>query len=116
MVHDCFLNTAPADLKNPYSLAWNAQIDHEVNPRLLLRLGYEERSTRRDFVLEPVPAGVSGAAKQPLGRGGGNTGTGLLLLNSGRSRYRELQAVGRFRFQEGRNIFLSYVRSQAAVT
>jgi hypothetical protein len=36
-----------------------------------------------------------------------------LLLNSGRSRYRELQAVARFRFQEGRNIFLSYVRSQA---
>ena len=37
----------------------------------------------------------------------------LLLQNNGRSRYRELQAVARFRFQEGRNIFLSYVRSQA---
>ena len=96
-----FLNTAPSDLKNPYSLAWNAQVDHELNPRLLLRLGYEERSTRRDFVLEPVADGA-----------GLNTGR-LLLLNSGRSRYRELQAVARFRFQEGRNIFLSYVRSQA---
>ena len=96
-----FLNTAPSDLKNPYSLAWNAQVDHEVNPRLLLRLGYEERSTRRDFVLEPV-----------VNSGTLNTGR-LLLLNSGRSRYRELQAVARFRFQEGRNIFLSYVRSQA---
>jgi hypothetical protein len=60
----------------------------------LLRLGYEERSTRRDFVIEP-------------------TGTALLLQNNGRSRYRELQAVARFRFQEGRNIYLSYVRSQA---
>lgn len=96
-----FLNTAPSDLKNPYSLAWNAQVDHEVNPRLLLRLGYEERSTRRDFVLEPI---IDAATL--------NTGR-LLLLNSGRSRYRELQAVARFRFQEGRNIFLSYVRSQA---
>lgn len=96
-----FVNTAPSALENPYSLAWNAQIDHEVNPRLLLRLGYEERSTRRDFVVEPVPdAGTL------------NTGR-LLLLNSGRSRYRELQGVARFRFQEGRNIFLSYVRSQA---
>jgi hypothetical protein len=96
-----FLNTAPEDLENPYSLAWNAQVDHEVNQRLLLRLGYEERSTRRDFVLEPffnAPTLTSG---------------NLLLLNSGRSRYRELQAVARFRFQEGRNIFLSYVRSQA---
>lgn len=94
-----FLNTAPSDLENPYSIAWNAQVDHEVSQRLLLRLGYEERSTRNDFVLEPVADQL-------------NTGR-LLLLNSGRSRYRELQAVARFRFQEGRNIFLSYVRSQA---
>ena len=96
-----FLNTAPSDLKNPYSLAWNAQVDHEVSQRLLLRLGYEERSTRRDFAIGPVPDATTL-----------NTGR-LLLLNSGRSRYRELQAVARFRFQEGRNIFLSYVRSQA---
>ena len=88
------LNTSPADLENPYSLAWNLQLDHQVSPRLLLRLGYEERSTRRDFVVEP-------------------TANALLLQNNGRSRYRELQAVARFRFQENRNIFLSYVRSQA---
>jgi hypothetical protein len=88
------VNTAPEDLENPYSLAWNLQLDHQVSERLLLRVGYEERSTRRDFVVEP-------------------TANALLLQNNGRSRYREFQAVGRFRFQEGRNIFLSYVRSQA---
>lgn len=93
-----FHNTAPGELKNPYSLAWNLQVDHQVNERLLLRLGYEERSTRRDFVLEPI-ATTSEAL--------------LLLQNSGRSRYRELQAVARLRFQEGRNVNLSYVRSQA---
>jgi hypothetical protein len=87
-------NTAPDHLENPYSLAWNLQLDHQLNPRLLLRLGYEERSTRRDFVLEP-------------------TQTALLLQNNGRSRYRELQGVARFRFQDGRNVYLSYVRSQA---
>lgn len=89
-----FLNTAPEQLENPYSLAWNLQVDHQLSQRLLLRLGYEERSTRRDFVIEPVASA-------------------LLLQNNGRSRYREFQAVSRFRFQEGRNIFLSYVRSQA---
>ncbi|HET7288622.1 MAG TPA: TonB-dependent receptor, partial [Pyrinomonadaceae bacterium] len=89
-----FQNTAPADLENPYSFAWNLQLDHQASERLLLRVGYEERSTRRDFVLEP-------------------TATALLLQNNGRSRYREFQALARFRFQEGRNIFLSYVRSQA---
>jgi len=87
-------NTAPAQLENPYSLAWNLQVDHQLTERLLLRLGYEDRNTRRDFVLEP-------------------TFNQLLLQNNGRSRYRELQAVARFRFQEGRNIFLSYVRSEA---
>jgi hypothetical protein len=77
------------------------QVDHQVSQRLLLRLGYEERGTRRDFVLEPVtnPATPNEAF--------------LLLQNNGRSRYRELQAVARFRFQENRNIYLSYVRSQA---
>jgi hypothetical protein len=88
------LNSASEDLENPYSLAWNLQLDHQAHQRLLLRLGYEERSTRRDFTLEP-------------------TADALLLQNNGRSRYRELQATARFRFQEGRNIFLSYVRSQA---
>ncbi|HJP90315.1 MAG TPA: hypothetical protein VJ875_00060, partial [Pyrinomonadaceae bacterium] len=88
-----FLNTAAADLENPYSLAWNLQVDHELNQRLLLRLGYEERNTRRDFALEPRE-------------------TELLLQNNGRSRYRELQGIARFRFQESRNIYLSYVRSQ----
>lgn len=87
-------NTAPEDLENPYSLAWNLQLDHQLHERLLLRFGYEERNTRRDFVLEP-------------------TSTALLLQNNGRSSYREFQAVARFRFQEGRNIFLSYVRSKA---
>jgi len=81
-------------LDNPYSLAWNLQLDHQAHQRLLLRLGYEERNTRRDFVLEP-------------------TADALLLQNNGRSRYREFQALARFRFQEGRNIFLSYVRSQS---
>jgi hypothetical protein len=91
-----FRNTLPEGLKNPYSIAWNVQVDHQVTPRLLLRFGYEERNTRRDFVIEPD-------ANQDA----------LLLLNDGKSRYREFQAVARFRFQEGRNIFLSYVRSQA---
>jgi hypothetical protein len=89
-----FPNTAPEDLENPYSLGWNVQLDHQLHERLLLRFGYEERNSRREFVLEPAD-------------------TALLLQNNGRSRYQELQAVARFRFQEGRNIYLSYVRSAA---
>lgn len=91
-----FRNTAPADFRNPYSLAWNMQVDHQVTERLMFRLGYEERQTHRDFLIQPV-----GLQNE------------LRLQNDGRSRYREFQALARFRFQEGRNIFISYVRSQA---
>ena len=93
-----FHNTPPANLRNPYSVAWNAQVDHQITPRLLLRFGYEERKTHRDFVIEPQSFGSAGL---------------LLLENSGTSRYRELLALARFRFQGGRNIFISYVRSKA---
>ena len=95
-----FRNTPPLDLKNPYSIAANVQVDHQITQRLLLRFGYEERRTRREFIIEPVL--VAGAAEDLL-----------LLQNDGRSLYREFQAVARFRFQEGRNIFLSYVHSQS---
>jgi hypothetical protein len=91
-----FRNTRPEDLKNPYSIALSLQVDHQVTERLMLRVGYEERHTRRDFIIEPIS--------------GQNA---LLLQNTGHALYREFQTVARFRFQEGRNIFLSYVRSQA---
>lgn len=91
-----FRNTGPPELRNPYSIAWNVQLDRQVTERLLFRLGYEERRSHRDLIVEP-----SGQQNQ------------LQLLQNGRSLYREFQAVARFRFQEARNIFLSYVRSQA---
>ncbi len=96
-----FRNIAPGGgLRNPYSLAANLQVDHQLTGRLLLRVGYEQRHTRREFFVEPVTHQDS------------TTGA-LLLQNSGRSRYREFQTTARLRFQEGRNIFLSYVRSEA---
>ncbi len=97
-----FCNTSPGGgLKNPYSVATNVQVDHQLTEKLLLRVAYEERHTRRDFFVEPV--GVASSAGE----------WALLLQNTGRSHYREFQTVARLRFQEGRNIFLSYVRSDA---
>jgi len=107
-----FQNTAPEDLRNPYSVAWNLQVDHQVTERLMFRLGYEERHSRRDFFLEPKSAAIP-ACSPPNNQQAGCLRSQLLLLNNGHSLYREFQAVARFRFQEGRNIFLSYVRSQA---
>jgi Carboxypeptidase regulatory-like domain/TonB dependent receptor len=91
--------TAATELENPYSIAWNLQVDHEFTPRFLLRLGYEERQTRNDFFIEPLNQGVD---------------SGLLLLeNSGRSLYREFQVVARGRLQENRSLFLAYVKSES---
>jgi hypothetical protein len=96
-----FDNTAPRNgIKNPRSLAANVQLDHQLTQRLLLRVGYEERHSHRDFFVEPLSDQSSNAGA-------------LLSQNSGRSRYREFQTLLRIRFQEGRNIFLSYVRSEA---
>jgi hypothetical protein len=90
---------ASTDLDNPYSVAWSLQLDHELTPRFLLRLGYEERHTHKDFIIQPVISASD---------------TGLILLeNSGRSFYREFQVVGRARLQEKRNLYLAYVRSEA---
>lgn len=88
-----------ADFKNPYSIAWNLQLDQELSERLLLRLGYEERQTRREFIIEPILAA---------------SGNDLLLLkNAGNSRYREFQVSARYRLQEKHHLFMAYVRSRA---
>jgi hypothetical protein len=95
-----FQNTIESgDYRNPYSVAGNLQIDHEFTKRFLLRLGYEERRSSRDFILEPIFRGANDSQ--------------LLLKNSGSSEYREFQIMGRFRFQEKRNLYLAYVRSRA---
>lgn len=83
-----------AGFRNPYSVAGTIQVDHEIK-RLLLRFGFEERQTRRDFILEPIADGR------------------MLLRNDGESRYREFQVTGRFRLQERRHLYLAYVRSRA---
>jgi len=87
------------DYRHPYSIAWNAQVDHEFATNFLLRLGYEERRTRRDFVVEPQLRGANDSL--------------LLLTNDGESRYREFQVTARYRVQERRNLFLAYTRARA---
>jgi hypothetical protein len=85
--------------RTPRSTAWNVQVDRELTRRVLLRVGYEERRSRRDFLVEPMTL-LSGE-------------DALVLSNRGRSRYREFQIVARLRVQEQHTLFLAYVRSRA---
>ncbi|MCY7375669.1 MAG: hypothetical protein LH472_06820, partial [Pyrinomonadaceae bacterium] len=68
---------------------------------LLVRVGYEQRKTRRDFLINPFLGTNSNAGIYQLG-------------NGGKSSYRELLLMSRVRLQKNRDLFISYTRSRAA--
>jgi hypothetical protein len=90
-----YLNAITSRLQNPRSVGWNLELDRQVTSAFLLRLGFQERNTARDFVLTP------------------ETSAGILSLsNGGRSFYREFQITGQYKMRRG-ILNASYVRSKA---
>jgi hypothetical protein len=88
-------NAIPAGLRNPRSVGWNLELDRELTSALVLRAGYQERNTVRDFVLNPdVNADL------------------LELSNRGSSFYREFEFTGRYKMHRG-TLNASFVRSKA---
>lgn len=73
-----FLNLVAARLRNPRSVRASLQVDFPIASSLTGRIGYLQRSTRDDFVVDHLDAAAQG---------------GLVLSNLGRSRYRELQLL-----------------------
>jgi hypothetical protein len=94
-----FTHVASNSLHIPYSFGWTLQFDRELRRNLLLRFGYEDRQTFREFYLNPLQP-PDGSAQ-------------LLLLNSGRQSYREFLAMLRWRVNERSTVFASYVHSRA---
>lgn len=92
---DRFVNAVPGGLRNPRSVGWNVELDRQLTSTLVVRAGFQERNTARDFVLEPL-ANVSL----------------LSLSNKGRSFYREFQLTGQYKVRRG-TLNASYVRSKA---
>ena len=86
-------------LRTPRSVNWNIQLDREWLKNLFVRVGYEQRQGRREFVLNPIESQ--------------DRGTILGLDNSGSSRYREFQVTTRYKFRERDEFVASYVRSSA---
>ena len=92
---ESFADTIPGGLRNPRSLGWNIELDRQITSALVVRAGFQERNTVRDFVLDPQEA------------------LGLLTLASdGHSFYREFQLTGRYKVKRG-TLNASYVRSRA---
>jgi hypothetical protein len=91
-------NLVPShDFENPRSWSWNAELDREVSPNLLLRASYQQRQTGNDFIVQPQ-YGPEAA---------------MLLLNSGKSLYREYQLTAKYRLGGRGEVVASYVRSHA---
>ena len=90
-----YVNTITPGLRNPRSIGWNLELDRQFTSALVVRAGFQQRNTSRDFVLFPVA---------DLGE--------LSLSNSGRSFYREFQLTGRYKLRRAM-LNASYVRSQA---
>ncbi|MFQ5817077.1 MAG: TonB-dependent receptor domain-containing protein [Terriglobia bacterium] len=90
---------AGGHLRTPRSVAFNLELDRELRPGWLLRVSYQQREGRREYVLNPIEdlAGV------PT----------LLLAPSGRSRYQEFQLTTIYRWGKSNLLNASYVRSRA---
>ncbi|MDQ3821435.1 MAG: TonB-dependent receptor, partial [Acidobacteriota bacterium] len=85
--------------QDPYSVRWNLQLDRELTRNLTARIGYMQRSTRNDLIIEPR-----------MGRL--NTGR-LVLTPRGRSRYRELQLLATYFSRRVGNWTASYTWSKS---
>jgi hypothetical protein len=93
-----YSNVIVGHLRNPRSDVWNAEIDRDVLPHLMLRFAYQQRHTSSALVVAPFHSHNSGE---------------LELTSSGREIYREFQVTGTYRVH-GSTVNASYVRSRTA--
>jgi len=92
-----YVNLLGRNLQNPRSTAWNVELDRQLLDRLVVRVGYQQRNTGRDFVIAPKTDADNSV---------------LELSNGGFNNYREFQVTGRY--QLGRHLLnASYVHSKA---
>src|ERR1022692_388483 len=87
---------------SPRSDTGNVQIEQPVSPRLTLRVGYTQKQSAGLVILNPEPPGAAN----------GFVGSNL-LTGGGKSRYHQFEVTARLRMNDKRQLFFSYVRSQA---
>ncbi|MGH9970570.1 MAG: TonB-dependent receptor [Pyrinomonadaceae bacterium] len=93
-----FANIVAARLRNPRSVRASLQIDFPITSKLTGRIGYLQRSTRDDFIVDRLDASGQDA---------------LVLSNLGRSRYRELQLLAIYDNPRIGTLNATYVWSKA---
>jgi hypothetical protein len=86
-------------LHTPRSVNWNIEVDREWLKNIFVRIGYQQRETDFEPVLNPITL----ASGDPV----------LLLATDGQSRYREGQITARYQFHGADQLVGSYTRSSA---
>ena len=94
-----FNNQVAEEIDSPRSVRFSLQIDRGITKELTVRVGYLQRRTTDDLLIQPF--------EQAAGSGA------LFLSSSGRASYRELQFVGNYTSQRYGNWNASYVISSA---
>jgi hypothetical protein len=92
-----YANVIANGLRNPRSEVWNLEVDRQVTSDFLVRVGYQQRNTVREFFLDPIAYGPTG---------------NLSLSDRGSDFYKEFQITGRYRIHRS-TLNASYVHSRA---
>ena len=88
-----------ANYRTPRSVNWNLEVDREWMKNLFVRVGYQQRQARSEFVINPLED---------------DNREGIIGLdNSGSSRYHELEVTTRYKFRELDEFVASYIRSSS---
>lgn len=94
-----FDNQIAGDINSPRSVRWSLHLDQGITKDLTFRVGYLERRTRDELIVEPFIFGANAGAN--------------ILSSSGRSRYRELQFLAAYNHGEYGRWNVSYTFSKA---
>jgi hypothetical protein len=92
-------NVVASAIHTPRSVDVNLELDREWLKSFFVRVGYQQRDSRFEPVLNPLTPAAGTSA--------------LLLATDGRSRYREGQVTARYQFHGADQVVASYTRSSA---
>lgn len=89
-----FDNRIDGQLSTPRSVRWSAQLDRGLTKDLTARIGYLQRTTKNDLIVNPTVSSAAGT---------------LFLSSNGRSRYDELQFLLSYNKADFGQLNASYV-------
>lgn len=94
-----FSNEVAGEIDSPRSVRWSLQVDQGITEDLIFRVGYLQRNTTNDLIIDPIEQGINSGA--------------LLLSSRGEARYRELQFLVDYNRTRFGKFHISYVFSSA---